>query len=61
MKGIVTLQNLDAIDNTPVLDLKLYKNFRDRVKDALLPKYMDFYENVEWFPEDGLELEWDWP
>lgn len=57
-KGIVTLQNLDAIDNTPVLDLKPYENFRDRVKDAVLPKYMVFYENIEWFPEDGLELEW---
>jgi tRNA (Thr-GGU) A37 N-methylase len=58
-KGIVRLQNLDAYDNTPVLDLKSYKNFRDRVKDAVLPKYMDFYENIEWFPEDGLDLiEW---
>jgi tRNA-Thr(GGU) m(6)t(6)A37 methyltransferase TsaA len=56
-KGIVTLQNLDAVDNTPVLDLKPYERYRDRVKDAVLPNYMDFYENVEWFPEDGLELE----
>lgn len=56
-KGIIVLQDLDAINNTPILDLKPYHNLLDRVKDATLPKYMDFYENIEWFPEDGLQLE----
>jgi tRNA-Thr(GGU) m(6)t(6)A37 methyltransferase TsaA len=55
--GIVTLQNLDAIDNTPVLDLKPYEKFRDRVKDSVIPKYLDFFENAEWAPEDGWELD----
>ena len=56
-KGIVIVQNLDAINNTPVLDLKPYENYRDRVKDATIPKYMDFFETAKWFPEDGFDLE----
>lgn len=56
-KGIIFLQNLDVIDNSPVLDLKPYLNWSDRVKDATLPKYLDFFETAKWFPEDGLELD----
>ncbi|MFX1284511.1 MAG: TrmO family methyltransferase [Promethearchaeota archaeon] len=45
--GIVTLQNLDTMDNTPVLDLKPYEKFCDYVKDSMIPKYLDFFENAE--------------
>ena len=42
------------MDNIPVLDLKPYVRYRVRVKDAVLPKFKDFYEHAEWFPEDVL-------
>lgn len=37
----VRVQGLDAIDGTPVLDLKPYMPVFDRVDDATVPEYID--------------------
>jgi tRNA-Thr(GGU) m(6)t(6)A37 methyltransferase TsaA len=54
-KGLVKVQNIDAIDNTPVLDLKAYFPVCDRVKEAYIPKWLVGWP--EWLPEEGLGLE----
>jgi tRNA (adenine37-N6)-methyltransferase len=37
----VTVQGLDAIDGTPVLDLKPYYPAYDRVPDATVPEWVE--------------------
>ena len=53
-KGIVKIQNIDAFDDTPVLDLKAYFPVCDRVKDAYIPEWIVGWP--EWLPEEGLGL-----
>lgn len=53
-EGILKLQNLDAYDNTPVLDLKAYFPVCDRVKNAKIPNWIKGWP--EWLPEEGLGL-----
>jgi len=48
------VQNIDALDGTPVIDLKAYFPVSDRVKDARLPDWLVGWP--EWFPEEGLGL-----
>lgn len=38
-KNILTVEGLDAYDNTPVLDIKPYNDFYDVVKDAEFPDW----------------------
>ncbi|MHA2246826.1 MAG: tRNA (N6-threonylcarbamoyladenosine(37)-N6)-methyltransferase TrmO [Candidatus Hodarchaeales archaeon] len=52
--GLVKVQNIDAINNTPVLDLKAYFPVCDRVKEATTPEWIVGWP--EWFPEEGLGL-----
>ena len=52
--GQVQVQNIDALDGTPVIDLKAYFPVSDRVKDARLPDWLVGWP--EWFPEEGLGL-----
>ncbi|MCG3260024.1 MAG: tRNA (N6-threonylcarbamoyladenosine(37)-N6)-methyltransferase TrmO [Candidatus Heimdallarchaeota archaeon] len=52
--GIVKVQNLDAFDGTPIIDLKAYFPVCDRVKDASIPKWLVGWP--EWFPEEGFGL-----
>ena len=52
--GRVQIQNIDAFDGTPVIDLKAYFPVSDRVKDARLPAWLAGWP--EWFPEEGLGL-----
>ena len=52
--GRVHIQNIDAFDRTPVIDLKAYFPVSDRVKDARLPDWLVGWP--EWFPEEGLGL-----
>jgi tRNA (Thr-GGU) A37 N-methylase len=52
--GIVKLTNIDAYDNTPVLDLKPYIPVVDRVQDVKVP---DWYSGwPEWFPAEGIGI-----
>ena len=52
--GRVQIQNIDAFDGTPVIDLKAYFSVSDRVKDARLPNWLVGWP--EWFPDEGLGL-----
>ncbi len=53
--GIVRLRNIDALDGSPVLDLKAYFPVVDRVQDAHIPGYLTGWP--EWLPESGIGLE----
>ncbi|MFX0015883.1 MAG: tRNA (N6-threonylcarbamoyladenosine(37)-N6)-methyltransferase TrmO [Promethearchaeota archaeon] len=53
-EGLVKIQNIDAIDNTPVLDIKAYFPVCDRVKKAIIPEWIVGWP--EWLPEEGLGL-----
>ncbi len=53
-KGFVQIQDIDALDNSPVIDLKAYFPVCDRVKDAYIPSWITGWP--EWLPEEGLGL-----
>jgi tRNA-Thr(GGU) m(6)t(6)A37 methyltransferase TsaA len=50
-KGTVTVNQIDAFDGTPVLDLKVYFPTCDRVKEVVVPER--FKEWGEWVPPEG--------
>jgi tRNA-Thr(GGU) m(6)t(6)A37 methyltransferase TsaA len=52
--GIVKIRNIDAYDDTPLLDLKPYIPVCDRVQDMKVPTW--FSDWPDWFPDDGLGL-----
>ena len=56
-KGYINIQDLDAIEDTPIIDIKPYEPVRDRVKDPIIPHWLEV-EGVdrEWFPQTGLGL-----
>ena len=53
-KGLLEIQNIDAFDNTPVIDLKAYFPVCDRVKEASIPEWIVGWS--EWFPDEGFGL-----
>lgn len=55
-KGILEINQIDAFDETPVLDLKVYFPTEDRVKDVVVPDR--FKEWGEWLPDEGIEPEY---
>jgi tRNA-Thr(GGU) m(6)t(6)A37 methyltransferase TsaA len=55
-KGLVKIDEIDAFDETPVLDLKVYFPTTDRVKDPKVPER--FIEWGEWIPEEGIPPEY---
>jgi tRNA-Thr(GGU) m(6)t(6)A37 methyltransferase TsaA len=54
--GVLEVNQIDAFDETPVLDLKVYFPTEDRVKDVVVPDR--FKEWGEWLPEEGIEPEY---
>jgi len=54
-EGILTVRSIDALDKTPVIDLKAYYPTADRVKDYRLPDWLADWP--EWFPPEGLEID----
>ena len=52
--GIVKVVNIDALDGSPIVDLKAYFPASDRVKDARIPDWLENWP--EWMPEEGLGL-----
>ena len=50
-KGTVAINQIDAFDGTPVLDLKVYFPTCDRIKDPVVPDR--FKEWGEWAPPEG--------
>jgi tRNA-Thr(GGU) m(6)t(6)A37 methyltransferase TsaA len=53
--GEVAINDIDAFDGTPILDLKAYFPTCDRVKDVRVAEWAA--EWPEWLPEEGLGLE----
>ncbi len=53
--GRVEINNIDAYDDTPVIDLKAYIPVSDRVKDVAVAPWAE--EWPEWLPEEGLGVE----
>jgi len=54
-QGIVRVLNIDALDGSPLLDLKAYFPVLDRVRDAHLPGWLKGWP--EYQPEAGIGLE----
>jgi len=42
--NVITVQGLDALDNSPLLDIKPYMPIFDQVCDASLPQWVDRFE-----------------
>jgi tRNA-Thr(GGU) m(6)t(6)A37 methyltransferase TsaA len=54
-KGVISIDEIDAFDGTPILDLKVYFPTSDRVKDPTVPER--FKEWGEWIPDEGIPPE----
>lgn len=54
-RGEVAVENLDALDGSPLLDIKAYFPVCDRVKEAAIPSWLVGWP--EWMPEEGIGLE----
>jgi tRNA (Thr-GGU) A37 N-methylase len=54
-EGVVEIGDIDAIDGSPVLDLKSYYPVCDRVQEVHIPEWLSDWP--DWMPEDGLGLE----
>jgi len=52
--GLVYIQNIDAVKDSPVIDIKGYFPVCDRVKDFKVPSWASDWD--EWFPEEGMSL-----
>ena len=44
-KNVITVRGLDALDDTPLLDLKPYLPMFDTVADAKLPDWVDTFKD----------------
>ena len=53
--GVLHVADIDALDGTPIVDLKAYFPVCDRVQTAHIPDWLEGWP--EWMPEDGLSLE----
>jgi tRNA-Thr(GGU) m(6)t(6)A37 methyltransferase TsaA len=52
--GVVQVADIDALDGTPVVDLKAYFPVCDRVEHAHIPDWLAGWP--EWMPENGIGL-----
>lgn len=53
--GSILIENIDAMDGTPIVDLKAYFPICDRVRKATIPEWL--VDWPEWMPEEGIGLE----
>jgi tRNA-Thr(GGU) m(6)t(6)A37 methyltransferase TsaA len=53
--GVLQVADIDALDGTPIIDLKAYFPVCDRVQSAIIPEWLEGWP--EWMPEEGLGLE----
>jgi len=53
-QGIITVAEIDAYDQTPIVDLKAYFPVCDRVKNATSPPWLSDWP--EWMPDEGIGL-----
>jgi tRNA-Thr(GGU) m(6)t(6)A37 methyltransferase TsaA len=54
-QGRLEVGDMDAVDGTPVVDLKAYFGVCDRVREAHIPDWLADWP--EWMPENGIGLE----
>jgi tRNA-Thr(GGU) m(6)t(6)A37 methyltransferase TsaA len=54
-RGLVQVADIDAFDQTPIVDLKAYFPVCDRVVEAHIPSWLSDWP--EWMPEEGTGLE----
>lgn len=54
-RGRVQVADIDAVDGTPIVDLKAYFPVCDRVSEAHIPDWLADWP--EWMPEEGVGLE----
>lgn len=54
-EGLIEVNNIDAYDGTPILDLKVYIPCCDRVEKPRVASWAE--EWGEWYPEAGMEVE----
>jgi tRNA-Thr(GGU) m(6)t(6)A37 methyltransferase TsaA len=52
--GIIRVNKVDGFEGSPVLDIKGYFPIMDRVKDAVIPDWLDW--GIDHVPEEGLDL-----
>jgi tRNA (Thr-GGU) A37 N-methylase len=52
--GVVQVAEIDALDGSPVIDLKAYFPVCDRVQDVRIPDWLAGWP--EWMPAEGLGL-----
>ena len=53
-QGRITVTDIDAVDETQIIDLKAYFPICDRVRDAHIPSWLAGWP--EWMPEGGTRL-----
>jgi len=53
-RGTVVIREIDALDGTPILDLKAYFPVCDRVREAHIPKWLRDWP--QWMPDEGIGL-----
>lgn len=54
--GKVVIGKIDAMDGTPLIDLKAYFPVLDRVQDAHMPEWLEGWP--EWMPGEGVGMEY---
>jgi len=53
--GAIRIRNIDAVDATPVVDIKPYYPVCDRVRNARVPEWLSDWP--AWFPDEGFGLD----
>jgi tRNA-Thr(GGU) m(6)t(6)A37 methyltransferase TsaA len=53
--GSIEVENIDALEGSPIIDLKAYFPVCDRVKKASIPEWLSDWP--EWMPDEGIGLE----
>lgn len=53
-EGIIHINRIDGFEGSPILDIKGYFPVMDRVKDAVIPEWLDW--GIDHVPEEGLDL-----
>ncbi|MFZ5915570.1 MAG: tRNA (N6-threonylcarbamoyladenosine(37)-N6)-methyltransferase TrmO [Chloroflexota bacterium] len=54
-RGLVRVADIDAHNDTPIVDLKAYFPVCDRVREAHIPEWLSDWP--EWMPDEGIGLE----
>lgn len=52
--GFIQINRIDGFEGSPILDIKGYFPIMDRVKDAIIPPWLDW--GLDHVPEEGLDL-----